>query len=108
MAAPMPLNDLLPCWLAQLTLPYLHVAVVPCRVMSLAASKRANELEQSLNAWEDNRLLTSGVVKLKQVCVVAVRQHLQDSSQAGSCIRTATPKLSLLASARSARVTAEL
>lgn len=36
--------------------------------MSLAASKRANELEQALNAWEDNRLLTSGVVKLKQVC----------------------------------------
>lgn len=36
-------------------------------VMSLAASKRASELEQSLNAWEDNRLLTSGVVKLKQV-----------------------------------------
>lgn len=35
--------------------------------MSLAASKRANELEQALNAWEDNRLLTSGVVKLKQV-----------------------------------------
>lgn len=43
----------------------------PCRcprsVMSLAQSKRANELEQALNAWEDNRLLTSGVVKLRQV-----------------------------------------
>jgi pre-mRNA-splicing factor ATP-dependent RNA helicase DHX38/PRP16 len=37
--------------------------------MGLAASKRANELEQALNAWEDNRLLTSGVVKLKQVRV---------------------------------------
>eukprot|EP00879_Flechtneria_rotunda_P008294 GHRR01008688.1.p1 GENE.GHRR01008688.1~~GHRR01008688.1.p1 ORF type:complete len:458 (+),score=154.24 GHRR01008688.1:206-1375(+) len=36
-------------------------------VMSLAASKRANELEQALNAWEDNRLITSGVVKLRQV-----------------------------------------
>ncbi|KAF6263292.1 P-loop containing nucleoside triphosphate hydrolase protein [Scenedesmus sp. NREL 46B-D3] len=36
-------------------------------VMSLAASKRANELEKALNAWEDNRLLTSGVVKLRQV-----------------------------------------
>jgi hypothetical protein len=35
--------------------------------MSLAASKRANELEKALNAWEDNRLLTSGVVKLRQV-----------------------------------------
>ncbi|WIA41331.1 hypothetical protein OEZ86_004928 [Tetradesmus obliquus] len=36
-------------------------------VMSLAASKRANELEKALTAWEDNRLLTSGVVKLRQV-----------------------------------------
>lgn len=35
--------------------------------MSLAASKRANELEKALNAWEDNRLITSGVVKLRQV-----------------------------------------
>jgi len=35
--------------------------------MSLAASKRASELEQALNAWEDNRLLTSGVVELRQV-----------------------------------------
>jgi hypothetical protein len=35
--------------------------------MSLAASKRASELEKSLNAWEENRLLTSGVVRLKQV-----------------------------------------
>lgn len=41
-------------------------------VMSLAASKRANELEQALNAWEDNRLLTSGVVKLKQVLLCGV------------------------------------
>jgi hypothetical protein len=36
-------------------------------VMSLAASKRASELEKSLNAWEENRLLTSGVVRLKEV-----------------------------------------
>ena len=41
-------------------------------VMSLAASKRANELETALNAWEDNRLLTSGVVKLKQVRLIAL------------------------------------
>jgi pre-mRNA-splicing factor ATP-dependent RNA helicase DHX38/PRP16 len=40
------------------------------RVMSLAASKRASELEQALNAWEDNRLITSGVVKLRQVTVM--------------------------------------
>jgi hypothetical protein len=47
----------------------LLLRVVPCSVMSLAASKRANELEKALNAWEDNRLLTSGVVKLRQVRV---------------------------------------
>ncbi|GFR49972.1 hypothetical protein Agub_g12113, partial [Astrephomene gubernaculifera] len=35
--------------------------------MSLAASRRANELEKALNAWEENRLLTSGVVRLKEV-----------------------------------------
>jgi hypothetical protein len=35
-------------------------------VMGLAASKRRSELEKSLNAWEENRLLTSGVVRLKQ------------------------------------------
>jgi hypothetical protein len=44
--------------------------------MSLAASKRANELETALNAWEDNRLLTSGVVKLKQVCGIALHLWL--------------------------------
>lgn len=36
-------------------------------VMTLAQSKRASELEQSLNAWEENRLVTSGVVRLKEV-----------------------------------------
>jgi pre-mRNA-splicing factor ATP-dependent RNA helicase DHX38/PRP16 len=46
--------------------------------MSLAASKRANELEQALNAWEDNRLLTSGVVKLKQVCFNSELLRLQE------------------------------
>ncbi|GIL69699.1 hypothetical protein Vretifemale_520, partial [Volvox reticuliferus] len=35
--------------------------------MSLAATKRANELEKALNAWEENRLITSGVVRLKEV-----------------------------------------
>ncbi len=39
------------------------------KVMSLASSKRANELEKDLNAWEENRLLTSGVVRLKEVRV---------------------------------------
>jgi hypothetical protein len=39
--------------------------------MSLAQSKRASELEKSLNAWEENRLLTSGVVRLKQVRAAA-------------------------------------
>ena len=36
-------------------------------VMTLAQSKRASELEKSLNAWEENRLLTSGVVARRQV-----------------------------------------
>lgn len=35
--------------------------------MSLAASKKSNELEKSLNAWEENRLVTSGVVRYKEV-----------------------------------------
>ena len=35
--------------------------------MGLAASKRASELEKSLNAWEENRLLTSGVARLREV-----------------------------------------
>ena len=35
--------------------------------MSLAQSKRANELEKDMNAWEENRLLTSGVARLKEV-----------------------------------------
>jgi hypothetical protein len=29
-------------------------------MMSLAASKRANELQKDMNAWEENRLMTSG------------------------------------------------
>ncbi len=37
--------------------------------MSLAATRRANELDKALNAWEENRLLTSGVVRLKEVSV---------------------------------------
>ncbi|KAL6760535.1 P-loop containing nucleoside triphosphate hydrolase protein [Haematococcus lacustris] len=35
--------------------------------MSLAASKRASELDKDLNAWEENRLLTSGVARLKEI-----------------------------------------
>ena len=35
--------------------------------MTLAQSKRASELQNALNAWEENRLLTSGVMRLKQV-----------------------------------------
>uniref|UniRef100_A0A7S0V1P2 RNA helicase n=1 Tax=Polytomella parva TaxID=51329 RepID=A0A7S0V1P2_9CHLO len=33
-------------------------------VMSLAASRRAAEVDRALNAWEDNRLMSSGVVRL--------------------------------------------
>lgn len=44
-------------------------------VMSLAQSKRASELERDLNAWEENRLITSGVVRLREVrpCHVCIR-----------------------------------
>lgn len=35
--------------------------------MSLAATKKANELDKDMNAWEENRLVTSGVVRLKEV-----------------------------------------
>jgi hypothetical protein len=58
------------------------------RVMSLAASKRANELEKALNAWEDNRLLTSGVVKLRQVRVPGGR-----SKGVTRCVHAATLQL---------------
>ncbi len=29
-------------------------------------TKRANELDKDMNAWEENRMLTAGVVRLKQ------------------------------------------
>ncbi len=37
-------------------------------VMSLAASKRASELQKDMNAWEENRLFQSGVVRKNEVC----------------------------------------
>lgn len=36
--------------------------------MTLAQSKRASELQKDMNAWEENRLFTSGVVRMKEVC----------------------------------------
>ncbi|CAD7701175.1 unnamed protein product [Ostreobium quekettii] len=35
--------------------------------MSLAQSKRAGELEKDINKWEENRLVTSGVARYKEV-----------------------------------------
>ncbi len=35
--------------------------------MTLAQSKRANEMNKDLNAWEENRLFTSGVARARQV-----------------------------------------
>jgi len=35
--------------------------------MSLQASKRANELQKDMNAWEENRLMTSGVVQQREL-----------------------------------------
>lgn len=37
-------------------------------MMTLAQSKRASELQKDINAWEENRLFRSGVVRLKEVC----------------------------------------
>ncbi|KAF5843773.1 P-loop containing nucleoside triphosphate hydrolase protein [Dunaliella salina] len=37
------------------------------KTMSLAQTKRTNELEKDMNAWEENRLLTSGVARLKEI-----------------------------------------
>lgn len=36
-------------------------------VMTLAQSKRASELQRDMNAWEENRLLQSGVVRAREV-----------------------------------------
>mmetsp|Transcript_29689 Transcript_29689/g.83695 ORF Transcript_29689/g.83695 Transcript_29689/m.83695 type:complete len:1298 (+) Transcript_29689:152-4045(+) len=36
-------------------------------VMSLAQSKRASELDKDMNAWEENRMFTSGVARLQEV-----------------------------------------
>jgi len=36
-------------------------------VMSLAQSKRASEVQKDINAWEENRLFTSGVVRAREV-----------------------------------------
>jgi pre-mRNA-splicing factor ATP-dependent RNA helicase DHX38/PRP16 len=35
-------------------------------MMTLAQSKRASELQKDMNAWEENRLMTSGVVRMKE------------------------------------------
>ena len=34
--------------------------------MTLAQSKRASDLQTDINAWEENRLFRSGVVRLKE------------------------------------------
>lgn len=36
-------------------------------LMTLAQSKRASELQKDMNAWEENRLMTSGVVQTREV-----------------------------------------
>ena len=35
--------------------------------MTLAQSKRASDLQKDMNAWEENRMLTSGVVRMREV-----------------------------------------
>jgi hypothetical protein len=58
--------------------------------MTLAQSKRANELERALNAWEENRLITSGVVQRRQVRK-AQGPGLNRGSQEGACATSACP-----------------
>ncbi len=36
-------------------------------LMTLAQSKRASELQKDMNAWEENRMMTSGVARLREV-----------------------------------------
>ena len=50
------------------------------KTMSLAQTKRTNELEKDMNAWEENRLLTSGVARLKEVCCVCVLMGMHPCS----------------------------
>lgn len=35
--------------------------------MTLAQSKRQSEIQRDINAWEENRLLTSGIARFKEV-----------------------------------------
>lgn len=41
--------------------------------MTLAQSKRASELQRDINAWEENRLVTSGVARYKEVRYYCIR-----------------------------------
>ena len=36
-------------------------------MMSLSQSKRASELQKDMNAWEENRMFTSGVARAREV-----------------------------------------
>ena len=38
-------------------------------MMSLSQSKRASELQKDMNAWEENRMFTSGVARAREVCL---------------------------------------
>lgn len=43
--------------------------------MSLAQSKRHSEVQKDINAWEENRLFTSGVVRAREVRALHPPQH---------------------------------
>ncbi len=47
--------------------------------MTLAQSKRANELQKDMNAWEENRMLTSGVVRMREVGRPGPHLHHQNA-----------------------------
>lgn len=53
-----------PAPLPRLTRPQKRLTRRDGTVMTLAQSKRANELQKDMNAWEENRLMTSGTAAM--------------------------------------------
>ena len=47
--------------------------------MTLAQSKRASDLQTDINAWEENRLFRSGVVRLKEASLLFASVHVAAS-----------------------------
>ncbi len=54
--------------------------------MTLAQSKRANEMNKDLNAWEENRMFTSGVARARQVRRVSLSCALPVACAGQDCL----------------------